>query len=70
MKGFGLLLIVAGILALVYGGIQYKKERHVIEVGPISATVDEKKSIPIPPLAGALSIIAGVVLVAADRRKA
>ena len=41
-------LIVAGVLALLYGGFSYTKETHQAKVGPISLSVQEKETVNIP----------------------
>jgi hypothetical protein len=65
----GIVLIVAGALALAYQGISYTREREVLEVGPISATAETRERIPIPPILGGLAIAAGVVLIVVGRRR-
>ena len=66
----GLLLIVLGALGLVYGGITYTRNRKAVDLGPLEVNVEEKESIPIPPLVGGLAIAAGVVvLVLGGRRR-
>jgi hypothetical protein len=64
----GILLIVGGILSLVFGGIRYTKEHSVLDVGPIHARAEEKKTVPIPPLVGGLALAAGLVLVISGSR--
>jgi uncharacterized membrane protein HdeD (DUF308 family) len=66
----GILLIVLGVLALAYKGFTYTKERTVLDVGPIEAKVDEKKTVPLSPIVGAVSLAAGMALLVADRRRA
>jgi xanthosine utilization system XapX-like protein len=63
MKILGAILIVLGLIGLLYGGISYTKREKVIDAGPIQVSSDEKKTIPLPPVAGALALVAGVVLV-------
>jgi len=63
MKILGAILIVLGLIGLLYGGISYTKREKVIDAGPIQVSADEKKTIPLPPIAGALALVAGVVLV-------
>jgi hypothetical protein len=66
----GLILIVLGVLGLVYGGITYTRDRKAVDLGPLEVNVEEKESIPIPPLVGGLAIAAGVVvLVLGGRRR-
>ena len=68
-KAIGFVLIVAGVLALVYRGFSYTKERHEAKLGPIELHVDEKEHVNIPVWAGAIAIAGGVVLLLADRKK-
>jgi hypothetical protein len=68
-KGIALALIVAGVLALVYRGFSYTKERHEAKVGPLSLRVDEKEHVSIPVWAGAIAVAGGVVLLLSDRKK-
>jgi hypothetical protein len=58
----GILLIVLGALALAYQGINYTHRETVLDVGPIHATADEQKHIPLPPIVGGLAVLAGAVL--------
>lgn len=65
----GLILIVLGVLGLVYGGITYTRDRKAVDIGPLEVNVEEKESIPVPPLIGGLAIAAGVVLLALGGRR-
>jgi len=70
MKVLGIILILVGIFSLAYKGITYTKEHKVLDVGPLQASVDQKKTIPLSPILGGLALAAGLVLVLADKRKA
>ena len=65
----GVALIILGVLALAYQGITYTTREKVIDLGPLTASVDKKKSIPLPPIVGALALAGGVVLVIVGARK-
>jgi hypothetical protein len=65
----GVVLIVLGVLALAYQGITYTTREKVIDLGPLQASVDKKKSIPLPPIVGALALAGGVVMVFIGSRK-
>ena len=69
MRMIGIVLVVLGALALVYGGINYNKNRTVLEVGSVSVTATERKSIPIPAVVGAVVLIGGVALLVGERRR-
>lgn len=62
LKGVAILLLVAGALALVYGGFTYTKKTHKAELGPLSFAVKEKETVNVPVWAGIASIVAGGVL--------
>jgi TRAP-type C4-dicarboxylate transport system permease small subunit len=55
-------LIIAGVLALAYGGFTYTKETHETKLGPIDITVKDKETVNIPIWAGIGAIVIGGVL--------
>jgi hypothetical protein len=69
MRIIGILLIVVGLISLALGGISYTKREKVLDIGPIEATAERHKTIPLPPLLGGLALAGGVVLLVAGRRK-
>ena len=69
MKVLGVVLIVVGLLALIYGGLQYTSREKVVDLGPLQVTATQKKNIPLPPIAGGIALVAGVALVVAGRKK-
>jgi uncharacterized membrane protein len=64
----GVLLIVFGIGALAYQGFSYKTEEKILDVGPIEATAESTKTVPLPPIVGGLALVGGVVIVIAGSR--
>jgi uncharacterized membrane protein YidH (DUF202 family) len=69
MKLVGIVLIVLGVLALVYQGIQYTSKEKILDIGSIKLSADTKKTIPLPPIVGGVAVVAGVALILVDRRK-
>jgi uncharacterized membrane protein HdeD (DUF308 family) len=65
----GVLLIVAGLVALAYQGITYTRREKVIDLGPIHATAERERTVPLPPVVGIVAVAAGVALVVAGVRK-
>ena len=65
----GLLLIVLGIAGLVVGHFSVTTEKKVIDLGPLTASIDEKHNINVPDIAGVCAVAAGVVLVVVSRRR-
>jgi multidrug transporter EmrE-like cation transporter len=61
-KLIGVILIVAGVLALLYGGFSFTKETHDFKLGPIELSVKEKQSVNVPVWAGIAAIAAGAAL--------
>jgi hypothetical protein len=69
MKIIGVVLVVIGLIALAYGGITYTKRETVLDVGPIEATAEREKTIPLPPVLGAVAVAGGIVLIVAGARR-
>ena len=67
LKTLAIVLIVAGALALLYGGFTYTQNTHEAKLGPISLTVKEKETINIPIWAGLGVLLTGVVLLVARK---
>ena len=68
MKLIGALLVVFGIIALVLGGITYTKREKVLDIGPIKATAEHEKTIPLSPIVGIASLAGGIALIVAGSR--
>jgi uncharacterized membrane protein len=66
---FGIALVLLGIVAFVYQGITYTSREKVIDIGPIHATADTQKTIPLSPLLGGLALVGGIVLVVIGAKK-
>jgi uncharacterized membrane protein HdeD (DUF308 family) len=65
----GVVLIVLGLAALAYQGVSYTSREKVIDLGPIQATAERQKTVPLPPVLGIVAVGAGVVLLIAGVRK-
>jgi len=68
-RTLGILLVIAGTLALAYGGFSYTKASHDVKLGPIQFSVKEKESVSIPVWGGVAGITAGVLLLLLGGRK-
>ena len=62
IKMLAIVLIVAGGLALAYGGFTYTKDTHQAKIGPIEMSVKETQTENIPIWAGRGLIVAGAGL--------
>ncbi len=58
----GIVLIVLGIVSFAYQGITYTTHKKVLDIGPLQATTEQRKTIPLPPIFGALALVGGVAL--------
>lgn len=65
----GIILIVIGIVALAYGGFSYTTREKVIDAGPLQVSADKEKTVPLPPVLGALCLVGGIVLVVVGNKK-
>jgi hypothetical protein len=63
-KAIGVLLIVLGLCGLAWGGFAYTTREKVLDIGPIHATREQTHDIPVPPIAGGLALVGGIVLLA------
>lgn len=64
-----IILIALGIAALAYQGITYTTREKVVDLGPIQMTAEKSKTIPLPPILGAIAIAGGIVLLVVGGRK-
>ena len=62
MSWAGVLLIVLGALVLAYQGINYTRQKKVLDVGSVHLTRETHEQIPLPPILGGLALVGGVVL--------
>ncbi|MGC4080535.1 MAG: hypothetical protein QM736_00055 [Vicinamibacterales bacterium] len=62
MKIVGILLLVLGLAGLISGGLSWTRKTKVIDAGPIELSADKHESLPIPPIAGGLLLVAGIVI--------
>ena len=68
-KLLGIVLIILGVVAFAYQGITYTTQEKVLDIGPLKATVEKEKTIPLPPLGGGAALIGGIVLLLVGTRK-
>jgi hypothetical protein len=64
----GVGLIVLGVVALAYQGFSYTVPKKEMDLGPIQVTKEEKHTVPLPPVLGALALLGGIIVVVTDRR--
>ncbi|MBK7048228.1 MAG: DUF3185 domain-containing protein [bacterium] len=69
MKAIGIALVIAGFVALVYGGFSYSRHREVLDLGPLKTSATEHKDFPVPAAAGAAVLLVGFALVVGGNRR-
>ena len=66
----GIVLILFGAAILAYRQFSYQTRETVLEVGPLKATAETTKTVPLPPILGWALIGSGaIVLVFSVRSK-
>ena len=63
------ILIVLGIAAFAYQGINYTTREKVVDIGPIQVTSEKTKTIPLPPIIGVIALVGGIVLLVVGVKK-
>jgi len=59
-----------GIAAFGYQGISYTTREKVIDLGPVQMTADKTRTLPLPPIVGALALAGGVIMLIMAGKKA
>jgi len=68
LKVIGIILIVAGVIALATGGFSYTRETHKADIGPIHVAVEDKQQVNVPLWAGIGAVVLGVVLLVLPKK--
>jgi uncharacterized membrane protein YdcZ (DUF606 family) len=69
MKSLGIIFIIAGVLMFILGNITFTRKEKVLDAGPVEITRKEQKTITWPNYAGAILIVAGVIVLFVPDRK-
>ena len=66
----GLVLIVIGIVALVWGGVFWTDRDTIVDAGPLQISKEDRNGVALPPILGVISLVGGIALLALpDRRR-
>lgn len=63
----GIALLVLGVLAMAYQGFSYTVPKKAVDLGPIQVTRQERHTVPLPPILGALALLGGIAVLVLDR---
>lgn len=67
-KIVGIVLVVLGLVGIVWGGFTYTTRKKIVDIGPIQASQEKHHTVPISPIAGAVALVGGVVLIASGKK--
>ena len=59
---FAIILIAVGIVAFAYQGITFTTREKGVDIGSLHITTDKTRTLPLPPIVGAVALVGGVVL--------
>ena len=65
----GLVLVVVGIVALVWGGIFWTDRDTVVDAGPLEIQTAETEGVAVPPVLGAAALVGGILLLLIPERR-
>ena len=64
----GIILIAVAVLAFAYQGINYTTREKVVDLGPLQMTTERTRTLPLPPIVGAIALVGGIVLLVTGRK--
>ncbi len=70
MKTPGIVLVVFGIVALIYGIVGFDRQTTMIDMGGIKATATEHKTSPVATVVGIVALVAGAALLVRSKPSA
>jgi uncharacterized membrane protein YqgA involved in biofilm formation len=65
----GIILIIVAIVAFVYQGITYTTREKIVDVGSMHITAEKTRTLPLPPIVGAIALVGGIVLLVTGSKK-
>jgi drug/metabolite transporter (DMT)-like permease len=68
-RGIGIVLIILGIVALVWGGVFWTERDTVVDAGPIEIQTENREGFALPPVLGIIALVGGIALVAIPERR-
>jgi hypothetical protein len=63
------ILITVGIVAFAYQGITYTTREKTVDLGPVHVTTEKTRTIPLPPIVGAIALVGGIALLIMGTKK-
>jgi len=66
---FAIIFIAVGIVAFGYQGITYTTREKVVDLGPLQMTAEKTRTLPLPPIVGAVALVGGIMLLVMGKKK-
>jgi uncharacterized membrane protein YidH (DUF202 family) len=63
-RGVGIVLIIIGIVALVWGGVFWTERDTIVDAGPLEIATENREGFSLPPVLGVIALVGGIILVA------
>lgn len=67
---FAVILVALGIAAFAYQGISFTTREKAVDLGPLHVAADKTRTLPLPPIVGAIALVGGIVLLVMEIKKA
>lgn len=65
----GIVLAIIGAVSLAYQGITYTTREKKVDLGSVEIVKADQKTIPLPPILGAIALIGGIALLAVSGKQ-
>ena len=65
----GVILIVLGVVAFVWGGVFWTDRDTVIDAGPLQVQTEEREGVAVPPILGGIALVGGIILLLVPQRR-
>ena len=66
-KVIAVVLVTLGIVVLAYSGITFRTPGRTVDIGPVHVETTQRHYIP--PVAGAIALVGGIVLLLVGNKK-
>lgn len=68
-RSIGIVIIIIGAIMMIYTGFNYVTKEKVVDIGPIEINKEKNHPVQWSPIVGAVLLVGGVLLIAADKKK-
>jgi uncharacterized membrane protein YidH (DUF202 family) len=65
----GLVLVAVGIVALLWGGVFWTRNKTVVDAGPVEIKARQHEGVAVPPIIAVGFLVAGIALVLIPTRR-